>query len=133
MNAPGPRCYAFERFHFDPLRGQLTNGGTPIELRPKSLAVLHYLVAHPQRLVEKDELLAAVWGKVVVTEDSLVQCVREIRQALGDADQRIIRTIPRSGYMFVAAVVDQPPVPLGAAAASSATGRSNWPDRKSVV
>ena len=113
MNAPGPRCYAFERFHFDPLRGQLTNGGAAIELRPKSLAVLHYLAAHPQRLVGKDELLAAVWGKVVVTDDSLVQCVREIRQALADTDQRIIRTIPRSGYVFVAEVSEQAPVPPG--------------------
>jgi TolB-like protein/DNA-binding winged helix-turn-helix (wHTH) protein/Tfp pilus assembly protein PilF len=113
MNAPGPRCYAFERFHLDPLRGQLTNGGVAIELRPKSLAVLHYLVAHPQRLVGKDELLAAVWGKVVVTEDSLVQCVREIRHALADTDQRIIRTIPRSGYMFIVEVNEQAPVPPG--------------------
>ena len=131
MNAPGPRCYAFERFHFDPLRGQLTNGGTPIELRPKSLAVLHYLVAHPQRLVEKDELLAAVWGKVVVTEDSLVQCVREIRQALGDAEQRIIRTIPRSGYMFAAEVSTQAPVPLGEPPPPPSNtvqrGRASWP------
>lgn len=126
MNAPGPRCYAFERFHFDPLRGQLTNGGVAIELRPKALAVLHYLVAHPQRLVEKDELLAAVWGKVVVTEDSLVQCVREIRQALGDADQRIIRTIPRSGYMFVAEVSEQPPGPLGETAPPSTAARRWW-------
>lgn len=126
MNAPGPRCYAFERFHFDPLRGQLTNGGVAIELRPKSLAVLHYLVAHPQRLVEKDELLAAVWGKVVVTEDSLVQCVREIRQALGDADQRIIRTIPRSGYMFVAEVSEQPPASLGETAPPSTAARRWW-------
>ena len=112
MNAPGPRCYAFERFHLDPLRGQLTNGGTPIGLRPKSLAVLHYLVSHPRRLIGKDELLAAVWGKVIVTEDSLVQCVREIRRALGDVEQRIIRTIPRSGYVFVAEVEEQAPVPL---------------------
>src|SRR5215467_3469462 len=113
MNAPGPRCYAFERFHFDPLRGELTNGGKPIPLRPKSVAVLHYLVSHPRRPVGKDELLAAVWGKVIVTEDSLVQCVREIRRALGDAEQRIIRTIPRSGYIFVAEVDEQPPVPVG--------------------
>jgi len=75
MNAPGPRCYAFEQFHFDPLQGRLSNGGAMIELRPKSLAVLQYLLAHAQRLVQKEELLDAVWGKVVVTEDSLVQCV----------------------------------------------------------
>ena len=95
MKARGPRCYAFGRFHFDPLRGRLTNGGTPIELRPKSLAVLGYLLMHPQRVVAKEELFEAVWGKVVVTDDSLVQCVGEIRQALGDTDLRLVRTIPR--------------------------------------
>src|SRR5437016_277193 len=108
MNAPAPCCYSFGSFRFDPLRGKLTNGSRAIELRPKSLAVLQQLVANPQRLLIKDELLSAVWGHVVVTEDSLVQCVREIRQALGDEDQHLIRTIPRSGYMFVAAVTQEP-------------------------
>jgi TolB-like protein/DNA-binding winged helix-turn-helix (wHTH) protein/Tfp pilus assembly protein PilF len=113
MNAPGPQCYAFDGFQLDPLRGQLSNGGGSVGLRPKSLAVLEYLVAHPQRVVGKDELMDAVWGKVVVTEDSLVQCVREIRQALGDADQRIVRTIPRGGYLFVPRVTQQPPEASG--------------------
>src|SRR5438105_1948530 len=108
METPVSCRYAFDRFHFDPLRGRLDNGGTAIPLRAKSLAVLAYLVAHPYRLVTKDELLAAVWGKVVVTEDSLVQCIGEIRQAFGDDGQRLIRTIPRGGYMFVADVVQEP-------------------------
>jgi TolB-like protein/DNA-binding winged helix-turn-helix (wHTH) protein/Tfp pilus assembly protein PilF len=108
MNAPAPCCYSFGSFRLDPLRGKLTDGSRPIELRPKSLAVLQQLVANPQRLLIKDELLSAVWGQVVVTEDSLVQCVREIRQALGDENQHLIRTIPRSGYMFVAAVAQEP-------------------------
>jgi TolB-like protein/DNA-binding winged helix-turn-helix (wHTH) protein/Tfp pilus assembly protein PilF len=113
MNAPGPRCYAFGRFRFDPLHGELTRGAARIELRPRSLAVLQYLLAHPHRLVTKEELLEAVWGKVVVTEDSLVQCVREIRQALGDTDQRLIRTIPRGGYVFAGDVSEQLAAPFG--------------------
>lgn len=104
MNAPEAHCYAFGPFHFDALRGVLSNGSAPVELRPKAMAVLHYLVSHPHRLVGKDEFLAAVWGNVVVTEDSLVQCVREVRQALGDTDQHLVRTIPRNGYMFTGEV-----------------------------
>jgi TolB-like protein/DNA-binding winged helix-turn-helix (wHTH) protein/Tfp pilus assembly protein PilF len=104
MDAAGPPRYVFDRFQFDPLRGQLRSGSEAIDLRPKCQAVLGYLLAHPGRLVGKDELLGAVWGKVVVTEDSLVQCVGEIRQVLGDDGQRFIRTIPRSGYLFVAEV-----------------------------
>ena len=125
MNAPEPRSYAFGRFHLDPLRGRLTNSGTAIELRPKSLAVLHYLVSHPQRLISKDELLSAVWGKVIVTEDSLVQCVREIRNALGDTDQQIVRTIPRGGYLLAATVKDNAPEPLLTAEPPS---QARWQD-----
>jgi TolB-like protein/DNA-binding winged helix-turn-helix (wHTH) protein/Tfp pilus assembly protein PilF len=124
MNALGPRCYAFGPFRLDPMAGQLTRDGAVIELRPKSLAVLHHLVLHPQRLVAKAELMAAVWDKVVVTDDSLVQCVGEIRHAIGDAEQRIVRTVPREGYVFVAEVVPVPsrqvaetlPEPVSAAA-----------------
>jgi adenylate cyclase len=112
MSSPTSQCYAFDRYRLDPLRGRLLNGTDAVELRPKSLAVLHHLVTHPQRLVSKEELLEAVWGKVVVTEDSLVQCVREIRRALSDDDQRLIRTIPRSGYIFTADVVEEGAVPF---------------------
>jgi TolB-like protein/DNA-binding winged helix-turn-helix (wHTH) protein/cytochrome c-type biogenesis protein CcmH/NrfG len=104
MDGPGARSFAFGPFHFDPLRGLLRNGSERLELRPKCQAVLQYLLANPQRTVAKDELLDAVWGKVVVTEDSLVQCIGDIRQALGDDGQRVIRTIPRRGYLFVPSV-----------------------------
>jgi TolB-like protein/DNA-binding winged helix-turn-helix (wHTH) protein/Tfp pilus assembly protein PilF len=131
MNAPGPRCFAFGRFRLDPVHGELSSCGASIDLRPKALAVLHYLLEHPQRVVGKDELLAAVWGKVVVTDDSLVQCVREIRQALGDTDQRLIRTIPRSGYLFADEVTPEVPMPLGergaATGAPTEAAPSRWP------
>ena len=129
MNALAPCCYAFGPFRVDPLAGQLTRDGVAIELRPKSLAVLHHLLLHPQRLVTKAELMAAVWDKVVVTDDSLVQCVGEIRHAIGDTEQRIVRTIPREGYVFVAEVVQVPPqqatetMPELAAAAPQRPGR----------
>ena len=49
-------------------------------------------------------MLGAVWPDVTVTEESLTQCVSEVRQALGDSDQRIIKTVPRRGYLFAIAV-----------------------------
>ena len=75
-----------------------------IELRPRSFEVLAYLVGAAGRAVSKDELLASVWPGVVVTEDSLTRCISDIRQALGDDGQRIIKTLPRRGYVFVAAL-----------------------------
>ncbi|MBO4222473.1 winged helix-turn-helix domain-containing tetratricopeptide repeat protein [Bradyrhizobium neotropicale] len=84
--------------------GRLCRDGTEIALRPKSFALLHYLVIHAGRLVTKDELLSKIWPGVVVTEDSLTRCVSEVRAALGDTDQTMIKTVSRRGYAYVGPV-----------------------------
>ena len=75
-------------------------------LRPKSFDVLLYFVRNRGRLVTKDELFDNVWANVVVTENSLVQCIKEVRQALGDDGQTMIETVAKRGYMFTPAVVE---------------------------
>jgi len=112
-------AYSFAGFTLDMARGTLSRGGIETRLRPKSYAVLRHLVKHPGRLVGKHELLDAVWGSTVVTEGSLTQCVVEIRRALGDAEQRLLRTIPRQGFILDAAVTVTP-VPSQASAADMA-------------
>jgi DNA-binding winged helix-turn-helix (wHTH) protein len=62
--------------------------------------VLAYLLERPRAVVGKDELLRDVWPNLVVTENSLVQCVREIRRELGDEQGAIVRTVPRRGYIL---------------------------------
>ena len=69
-------------------------------LRPKSFDVLRYLVAHPRRVISKDELIKAVWPNVIVTDESLTRCVSDVRHALGDASQQIIKTVPKRGYLL---------------------------------
>ena len=76
-------------------------GGARIALRRQAMAVLECLARHSDRTVTKDELMLAVWRGVVVTDDSLVQCVRDIRRALGDADHLIVQTDARRGYRLV--------------------------------
>src|SRR5262249_42112639 len=71
---------------------------------PKSFEVLCYLVENAGRLVTKDELIRTVWPDVTVTDESLTQCVSEVRQAIGDGAQTVIKTIPRRGYRFAAPV-----------------------------
>ena len=66
----------------------LGRDGEEIKLRPKSFEVLRRLVENSGRLVSKDELLSSVWPDTAVTDDSLVQCLIEVRRALGDAGQR---------------------------------------------
>jgi adenylate cyclase len=96
----------FDRFTLDRARSQLRVDDSVIELRPKSFDVLCYLVENTDRLVTKDEIARAVWRKVIVTDESLLRCISDVRRALGDAGQRIVQTIPRRGYIFTAQVSD---------------------------
>ena len=76
--------------------------GAEVVLRPKSLAVFRQLAERPGAVVEKAELMSGVWRDRAVTDDSLVQCVADIRRALDDGDHAVLRTITRRGYMLVA-------------------------------
>lgn len=102
------RLLRFDRYVLDLERGCLLLKGNEIALRPKTFGVLHHLVENCGRLVSKDELFGAVWPDVTVTDDALVQSVGELRRALGDDGQRLIKTIPRRGYRFEAAVARVP-------------------------
>jgi len=67
--------------------------------------LLRYLLENADRLVTKEELIRAIWPDVVVNDESLTRCVSEVRQAIDDGDQAIIKTTPRRGYRFTAPVV----------------------------
>jgi adenylate cyclase len=71
-----------------------------VHLRPKSFDVLRYLVERSDRVATKDALMEALWPGVTVTEQSLTRCIYEIRLALRDEDQRIIKTVPKRGYIL---------------------------------
>jgi TolB-like protein/DNA-binding winged helix-turn-helix (wHTH) protein/cytochrome c-type biogenesis protein CcmH/NrfG len=100
----GTERLQFDRYVLDLGRGSLLLDGTEIALRPKTFAVLRHLAQNSGRLVSKDELFAAVWANLAVTDDALVQSIGELRRALGDDGPRLIRTIPRRGYRFESAV-----------------------------
>jgi TolB-like protein/DNA-binding winged helix-turn-helix (wHTH) protein len=101
--SPGrPRLIRFDRYMLDLRRGTLRSGEDDIEIRPKTFEVLKLLVENAGRLVSKDEIVAAVWPGVFVTDDSVVQCVKELRRALGQDGERLVRTVPRRGYRLEA-------------------------------
>lgn len=93
-------CLRFERFSLDLKRGCLHVGDTRIELRPKSFQVLQCLAENAGTLISKEALFQTVWKQRVVGDDSLVQCIRELREKLGDDDHRLIKTVPRRGYLL---------------------------------
>ncbi len=87
----------------------LQRDGNEVKLRPKSFEVLRHLVENGGRLVKKDDVIKAVWPDSFVTDDSLVQCLIEIRRALGDDSHHYIKTVPRRGYIFEAEVLKRDP------------------------
>ncbi len=104
MSGSNDKVLCFQGYTLDLRRGCLSRGDQQVELRPKSFALLSYLVENSGRLAPKDELVAAVWGDVAVTDVSLARCVSDVRLALQDRAQEIIRTVPRRGYLFAASV-----------------------------
>jgi pimeloyl-ACP methyl ester carboxylesterase/DNA-binding winged helix-turn-helix (wHTH) protein len=91
-------------FVFDVEHAELhTAAGERVSLRPQVHAVLQCLARRPGQMVGKEELMRSVWPKVVVGDDSLVQCIGELRHALHDEAHRIVQTEPRRGYRLVAA------------------------------
>ena len=100
------QIHSFDGFTLDLRRGCLLRGIEEVKLRPKAFDVLNYLIENHGRLVSKNELIKAVWPDSFVTDDSLVQCLMEVRRALGDEAQQIIKTVPRRGYIFDKEVSD---------------------------
>ena len=96
--------------------GRLTRDGREEYLRHKTWEVLVILLQNRHRIVTKEELVDRVWGDLVVDDDALVQCVVDIRKALGDDSRspRYVRTVPKVGYRFIGEVEESPAAPAAA-------------------
>jgi len=133
------RSYRFGRYLVDCRSACLRRDGVVLSLRPKSFDVLVYLAQNPGRLVTKAELIDNVWRDVVVTENSLVQCIKDIRQALNDDAQTEIETVSKRGYRFAPGVteVDGRELDLltsvGLAGATAEERALPLPDRPSIA
>lgn len=95
--------YLFRDFSFDPAARELRRAGELVALPTSALDCLAWLVAHRDRAVGRDELIAAVWGRADVADALLAQTILRIRRTLGDAgaEDSAIRTIARFGYRWV--------------------------------
>ena len=96
--------FVFANYVLDPNRRELRLGSKPIAVEPQVFDVLLYLLQNRDRLVSKDELIASVWGGRIVSDSNLTGRINAARRAIGDSgeDQKLIRTIPRKGFRFVA-------------------------------
>jgi DNA-binding winged helix-turn-helix (wHTH) protein/tetratricopeptide (TPR) repeat protein len=112
--------YRFDAFRLDVARERLHGpgrgpGDTILEVRPKAFALLRFLVEHPGQLHGRAELLETLWPDVVVTDDSLTQCISDLRHAFGDRAPHILKTVPRRGYVLTAEVRTEGRTPVAPA------------------
>jgi DNA-binding winged helix-turn-helix (wHTH) protein/TolB-like protein len=99
----------FAGFELDRPRAELRGpNGEAIKLRPKTFAMLELFAANAGRVLTKQELMDAVWPNVHVGDDSLFQCIKEIRTALGDDQRQLIKLVSGRGYLFDAEVAVEP-------------------------
>lgn len=85
----------------------LDKDGKSVDLRAQSLAVLRLLASKPNEVVSKETIFSEIWKGVSVTDDSLVQCVSEIRRVIDDSNHKILITLPRRGYQLAVNTADQ--------------------------
>ncbi|MET0232020.1 MAG: winged helix-turn-helix domain-containing protein, partial [Rhodanobacteraceae bacterium] len=99
-------AYRFGGYTLTARTRELRRGDTPIAISPRAFDCLAYLCAHRDRAVGKDELVAAIWERVDVSDTQLGQIVLRARRAVDDDGQAqtVIRTVSRFGYRWVAAV-----------------------------
>ncbi len=105
--------WCFDRFTLDTATGTLQADAQQVVLRPKTAMVLAILLGRGGEVVPREALLDAAWPHVTVTDDSLTQCISEIRRALGPRGPELLRTLPRRGYLIAVRAEWQqsPPTP----------------------
>ncbi|MBA4285526.1 MAG: hypothetical protein C0434_08355 [Xanthomonadaceae bacterium] len=108
--------YRFADCQLDSRSLELSVRGALSRLEPKPLELLLFLLRHPGEVVTKDELQDGVWPGRILSESVLTKAVARLRQALGDEQQTIIRTVHGYGYRLLAPVTVEVASPMTASA-----------------
>jgi TolB-like protein len=131
--------FVFGDHLLDVARRELRRGAELIALEPQVFDLLVYLVRNRDRVVSKDDLLAAIWDGRIVSESTVTSRINAARKAIGDSGgaQQLIRTVSRRGLRFVADV-REPKKPLADDASLTAVQNPHrpvlvLPDRPSIA
>jgi TolB-like protein/Flp pilus assembly protein TadD len=130
--------FLFEDYTFDSCRRELRRGAELVPITPQVFDLLDYLIRNRERVVNKDDLISAVWNGRIVSDAALTTRLNAARTAIGDSGekQRLIKTLPRKGFRFVGAVQEAQTVavePVGSVARSRETTPTPSPPRLSIV
>jgi TolB-like protein len=95
--------YVFEDYSFDTERREVHRDKVPVPIAPQVFDLLEYLIRNRERVVSKDELIDAVWGARIISDEALTTRLNVVRNAIGDTgqEQRLIKTLPRKGFRFI--------------------------------
>src|SRR5947199_3287472 len=102
MSKENRQVFEFGPFRIDTVNRQLMRDGEVVPLKAKAVDTLLLLIENRGDVLEKDDLMQAIWSDSFVEEANLMQNIYTLRKALGNADY--IKTVPRRGYRFVAEV-----------------------------
>ncbi len=109
---PKNRTYYFEDYALDTGRRELTCGADVIPLEPQVFDLLVFLIDNHDRVVSKDDIIAAVWQGRAISDSTLTSRFNAARRAIGDSGERqtLIRTVPRKGFRFVGELRELPEI-----------------------
>jgi TolB-like protein len=124
----GSLRYLFEDCALDTSRRELHRAGEVVAVAPQVFDLLHYLICNRERVVSKDDLIAAIWEGRAVSDAALTTRLNVARGAIGDSgeEQRLIKTLPRKGVRFVATVREAP-------VAAEAATQTHLPNPQGVI
>jgi TolB-like protein len=127
--------YCFEAYALDPGTRELKRGNELVALEPQVFDLLVFLIENRDRVVSKDDLIAAVWHGRIVSESTLTSRINAARRAIGDSgeEQALIRTIARKGFRFVATLHDEPAAKRATETAEAAPPAASLPDRPTIA
>jgi DNA-binding winged helix-turn-helix (wHTH) protein len=130
--------YSFEDFSLDTARRELRRGSALVSIQRRVFDLIEDLIRNRERVVSKDDLLAAIWQGRIVSESSLSTRINAARTALGDSgeEQRLIRTVHGKGFRFVGIVREEDDAVAvlgGLAATETKQSPPALPDKPSIA
>jgi adenylate cyclase len=127
--------YLFEDCVLDADRRELRRGAEPMPIAPQVFDLLAYLIRNRERVVSKDDLIAAIWDGRVVSDAAVTTRINVARAAIGDSgvEQRLIRTLPRKGFRFVGVVREEAAAAKAADAVDPPRAALALPDKPSIA
>ena len=106
MTLPNSSAFLFDDIRVEPATFRAFKAGQRIQLEPKALRLLLFLIENRGRVVEKEEILNTIWSGTYVTENALTREIAKLRKLLGDDPKapKYIQTVHTRGYRFIAAL-----------------------------